>query len=56
MKADKDSVDYGRGMKSAHCEICQHFEAPHACSKVAGKISPQGWCKLFRKQQQEKAA
>jgi hypothetical protein len=49
MKSTKAAAHYGRGMKSAHCGICQHFIAPDQCNKVAGKISPQGWCRFFRK-------
>ena len=51
MRVDKEVVDYGRGMKSAHCAICTHFRPPQSCEKVVGKISPQGWCKLFRKKE-----
>jgi hypothetical protein len=46
-RVTKDAADYGRGMKSAHCAICKHFEAPDRCEIVIGKISPKGWCHFF---------
>jgi len=50
IKHSKDSpeVQYGHGMPSAHCGICSHFRAPHSCEVVAGEVSSQGWCKLFK--------
>lgn len=30
------------------CDKCKLFQAPNACSAVEGKISPNGWCKLFQ--------
>lgn len=41
-------VQYSKGMKSSHCGICK-FYLGGACQKVAGKIDPSYWCKLFRK-------
>jgi hypothetical protein len=29
------------------CGNCQQFQAPAACRIVSGRISPQGWCRLF---------
>lgn len=29
------------------CGICQQFQPPAACRIVSGRISPQGWCKLY---------
>ena len=29
------------------CGICQHFQPPSACKVVAGRISAQGWCRLY---------
>lgn len=29
------------------CGICQHFQPPSGCKVVAGRISPQGWCRLY---------
>jgi len=29
------------------CGNCQHFQPPSACKVVAGRISAQGWCRLF---------
>lgn len=29
------------------CGNCVKFQPPAACRIVAGRISPQGWCRLF---------
>jgi hypothetical protein len=29
------------------CSKCTYFQPPEGCSVVTGKISSQGWCKLF---------
>ena len=29
------------------CGTCQHFQPPSACKVVAGRISAQGWCRLY---------
>jgi hypothetical protein len=29
------------------CGSCAQFQPPAACRVVAGRISPQGWCRLF---------
>ncbi len=31
------------------CSNCKLFVAPDECTKVAGKISPQGYCVLWQK-------
>jgi hypothetical protein len=31
------------------CSNCKFFVAPDACEKVDGKISPKGYCVLWRK-------
>jgi hypothetical protein len=31
------------------CDNCELFQAPNACKNVAGEVSPQGWCKIWRK-------
>lgn len=46
---EKADVDYGRGLRNAHCSICQHFREPAACELVIGRIRPQDWCKLFQR-------
>jgi hypothetical protein len=33
------------------CGNCMHFIAPDACHIVEGKVSPEGWCKLWAKKQ-----
>ncbi len=30
-----------------NCAQCSHFMPPDGCHLVAGKISPNGWCKYF---------
>lgn len=30
------------------CDKCKLFQPPDACTEVDGKISPQGWCRLFQ--------
>jgi High potential iron-sulfur protein len=32
---------------SQRCDNCSLFEPPAACKTVEGKISPQGWCKIY---------
>lgn len=32
---------------SQRCGTCAHFQPPAACKVVAGKISPQGWCRIY---------
>lgn len=46
-KKDKLDVDYSRGKATSKCAICEHFEAPNRCAKVAGSIDPNYWCELF---------
>jgi len=31
------------------CSNCSLFEPPHSCKSVAGDISADGWCLLWRK-------
>ncbi len=33
----------------AKCAGCSHFQAPSSCELVEGQISPEGWCKLYKK-------
>jgi hypothetical protein len=42
--AYQDSPKDGR-----QCDGCKLFIAPNSCKSVSGKISPQGWCKLWVK-------
>lgn len=32
---------------SQRCGNCAHFQPPSSCKVVAGKISPQGWCRIY---------
>ena len=31
------------------CDNCELFQPPSACKNVVGEVSPQGWCKIWRK-------
>ena len=31
------------------CSSCRFFKAPHGCTIVTGKISPNGWCVAWAK-------
>jgi hypothetical protein len=52
-KADplpQKSVQYQNTPKGdRRCDGCSLFVAPNACKNVAGEISPEGWCILWRK-------
>jgi hypothetical protein len=39
--------DKPKGKQS--CSNCTHFEPPHSCGLVAGRISPHGWCRFYLK-------
>jgi len=32
---------------SQECDACKYFHPPMNCDRVMGRISPEGWCKLF---------
>jgi hypothetical protein len=44
-KASAEYRDHPKGLQ--RCDRCIHFEPPHGCEGVAGKISPRGWCKRY---------
>lgn len=47
-KLKQKAVQYQEKPKDGHqCDGCRHFKAPHSCDKVAGTISPKGWCMLW---------
>jgi hypothetical protein len=52
-KQPKREVNYSKGMAKSHCGICRYFiESPGGtatCKKVAGAVSADMWCTLFRK-------
>ena len=31
------------------CDKCKQWQAPNACTVVAGEIAPTGWCSIFVK-------
>jgi len=53
-KRTHKSVNYGRGMTSAHCGICVHFRAPSDCTLVQPPVRRTGWCELFKKREEKK--
>jgi hypothetical protein len=48
-KMTQAEAGYKRGTKAEHCGICEHYEHPHACEVVIGKIFPAMWCWYFGK-------
>lgn len=46
-KAVVDYKDTPHGNQK--CSGCALFQPPHACKSVAGTISPNGWCRIYRK-------
>lgn len=61
MKADKDDVNYSKGMAKSHCGpmfpadkgYCEHFIDTTVfdgeCERVRGNIKRPMWCRLFKK-------
>ena len=48
-QVSKQGAGYGDQPKGEQrCSGCANFIAPSACSVVAGTISPNGWCTLFK--------
>ena len=33
---------------SQQCDKCVLFQLPNGCKSVTGKISPKGWCMIYR--------
>jgi len=49
-KLPQKSVNYQLKPKGAQqCDNCSLFEKPSSCKSVAGTISPNGWCSIYRK-------
>ena len=46
-KAEAHYTDDAEGID--HCAICTMFRAPSACTAVESPISPQGWCRFFKR-------
>lgn len=47
-KVSKEAVDYQDHPKGGErCDNCTFFDPPDACALVEGRISPQGWCRLW---------
>jgi len=47
-KISQADAQYQTGPKGiASCGSCASFAPPASCKTVVGKISPQGWCKLY---------
>lgn len=48
-KVRKSLVQYRDRPNGSHrCDNCAHFIPPDHCKVVSGKISPHGWCSLWR--------
>ena len=48
-KASPLSVGYRASPKGdQNCANCSLFISPNACKSVSGKISPNGWCKIWK--------
>lgn len=52
LKLSKASVDYtgSHGDSPEQCSKCAYYLSPTTCAIVAGRISPEGWCKRFSEQ------
>ncbi len=49
-KVSKAAVGYQDTPKNGQkCSNCVLFEPPSGCKSVAGVISPNGWCAIYRK-------
>ena len=49
-KSSKGIVRYqDRPRGDQRCGLCSMYRPPHACIAVAGIISPDGWCQLFKR-------
>jgi hypothetical protein len=49
VKLEKADVDFEHPAKGPHhCSECEHFEPPHACGLVKGRIDAGDWCRRFR--------
>ena len=47
-KIAQEQVQYQKEPKDgAECDKCVNFQAPRACTIVAGDIDPKGWCVAF---------
>lgn len=47
-KTSQQAANYQDEPKnSQQCSGCENFIAPDRCNLVAGKISSDGWCKLY---------
>lgn len=49
LQSSKTQVGYVNvaSKSTEQCHACVHFLGPNRCEKVAGEISPNGWCQLF---------
>ena len=49
-KASKSAANYQNSPRNnKRCSGCRFFIRPGSCQLVAGQISPNGWCKFFRR-------
>jgi len=51
-KVPQKAVNYqDTPMDGKRCAGCAFFQAPDACERVEGEISPEGWCALWSPKQ-----
>ena len=49
-KLTQGDVAYqGKPKGNQRCDNCRVFVAPDGCNSVQGKVSPAGWCNIWRK-------
>jgi hypothetical protein len=47
-KASQAAASYQNAPnQNQSCSRCQHFRPPSSCQVVEGRISPNGWCRLY---------
>lgn len=50
-KLSKEQTKYtDHGSRQEHCSLCEHYVNPTTCDRVVGRITPQGWCNQFEKE------
>jgi hypothetical protein len=46
-KVSKAVARYDRPRGAERCGGCKNFRGPDGCVRVDGRISPDGWCRLY---------
>lgn len=51
-KSPQKSASYqDRPNGEQRCGNCMHFQPPSSCKVVAGRIGPNGWCRIYAARQ-----